>query len=138
MKKVILIITYISLCIMFAMPVTAAEVVSKEGVVEIKDVNTSLFSTSSFSKTLSKINSINGIASPVMTFRSGSIIGSDAQITSVRLYVRTSAGSAPFIVYIQSPDGTIYSFVVTSSKTLELDFLMERIQLVIGQYGLKH
>lgn len=52
-----------------------------------------------------------------VTVSSGSISG-NAQVTSISLYVRVSSGSSPVIIYIQAPDGTIYSFRITTSGTI--------------------
>lgn len=56
---------------------------------------------------------MNGTA----TFSSGSI-SSNAQVTSISLYVRASSGSFPVIIYIQAPDGTTQSGVITQSGTI--------------------
>lgn len=119
MKKVLSIILCVSLCIMYTLPVSAAEVMPKENVIEKEEINATSASNS-FSKTLTKLSSTNGTTSRVATFTSGSISG-NAQITSIRLYVRASSGSDPFIIYIQAPDGTTDSVLMMGTGTIELD-----------------
>ena len=89
MKKVLSIIMCMSLFIMWTLPVSAAEVISKENIIEKEDVSAT----------------------------SGSI-SSNAQVTSISLYVRASSGSFPVIIYIQAPDGTTQSGVITQSGTI--------------------
>lgn len=86
MKKVLSIIMCMSLFIMWTLPVSAAEVISKENIIEKEDVSATSGSNS-FSRTLSKLALMNGTA----TFLSGSI-SSNAQVTSISLYVRASSG----------------------------------------------
>lgn len=119
MKKVLSMILCVSLCIMYALPISAAEVVPKEIDIEKEEVSATSGSNS-FSKTLPKLISINGTESGIVTITSGSISG-NVQVTSIKLYVRVSSGSDSFIIYIQAPDGTIYSFVVTESGTIIID-----------------
>lgn len=107
MKKVLSIIMCMSLFIMWTLPVSAAEVISKENIIEKEDVSATSGSNS-FSRTLSKLALMNGTA----TFSSGSI-SSNAQVTSISLYVRASSGSFPVIIYIQAPDGTTQSGTIT-------------------------
>lgn len=119
MKKVLSIILSMSLCFLLPIQVSAAEVMPKENVIEKEEVSATTGS-SFFSKSLLKLNSINGTTSKVVTFTSGSV-ASGAQVTSVKVFVNKSTGSDPFIIYIQAPDGTIYSFLVTGSETIVLD-----------------
>ena len=81
-------------------------------IIEKEDVSATSGSNS-FSRTLSKLALMNGTA----TFSSGSI-SSNAQVTSISLYVRASSGSFPVIIYIQAPDGTTQSGVITQSGTI--------------------
>ena len=120
MKKVLSIILCMSLCIMDTLPVSAMEVMPKENVIEKEEVSATSGS-SCFSKSLSKLSSVNGATSKVVTFTSGSVV-SGAQVTSIKVFVNKSTGSDPFIIYIQAPDGTIYSFLVTGSETIVLDY----------------
>lgn len=119
MKKVLSIILCMSLCLMYSLQVSAEEVMPKENVIE-KEENSATSSSSFFSKSLSKLNSVNGTTSKVVTFTSGSI-ASGAQVTSIKVSVSKSTGSDPFIIYIQAPDGTIYSILITGSETIVLD-----------------
>jgi len=115
-KNVLSVILCISLCIMYALPVSAAEVMPKENIIEKEEIS----ATSSFSKVLPKLSSINGTASKVVTITSG-FISNGAQITSIGLFVSVSSGSSPLILYIQAPDGTRYSFVITKSGIITID-----------------
>lgn len=119
MKKIISFFVCMNLCITLAMPVSAAEIMPKENVIEKEEASTTLGSNS-FSKVLPKLSSVNGTASKIVTFSTGSTSGS-AQITSIKLYVRVASGSSPFILNMQAPDGTTYSFVITKSETIILD-----------------
>ena len=56
---------------------------------------------------------MNGTA----TFSSGSIF-IYVQATSIWLYGRSSSWSFPVIIYIQAPDGTTQSGVITQSGTI--------------------
>lgn len=120
MKKVLSIILSISLCLIMPIQVSAMEVIPKENVVEKEKSNTSTHASNSFSKSFPKLISANGIASNIAAFSTGSI-SSSAQITSISIYVRVSTGSDPFILYVQAPDGTIYSFVITKSGTITIN-----------------
>lgn len=64
-----------------------------------------LAATSSFSKTTSKMNAINGLT--VTNSFTGSAVSNNASITQVKVYLNVSSGSDPFNVYLQSPEGTI-------------------------------
>ncbi len=112
MKKVLSIILCMSLFIMCTLPVSAAEVMTKENVLEKEELS-AILNSNCFSRTLSGLALMNGTA----TVSSGSISG-NAQVTSISLYVRISSGSSPVIVYIQAPDGTRYSFRITTSGTI--------------------
>lgn len=116
MKKVLSIILCMCLCIMYTLSVSAAEAVPKGNVIEKEEISATAGSNY-FSGVLPKLSSASGVASRVVTLPTGSISGS-AQITSISLYVR--AGGDPFILYLQAPDGTIYSFVITKSETITL------------------
>ena len=112
MKKVLSIILCLSLCIMYTLPVSAAEVIPKENVIEKEEISATSGSNC-FSYTLPKLALMNGSA----TFSLGSISG-NAQVTSVSVYVRVATGTSPVIIYIQAPDGTIYSFNTAASVTI--------------------
>ena len=88
-------------CMMFAMPVFAA--------------NTT---PSSFSKSTTKLNAYNGGKSNESTFSSGSI-PDGASITSVQIHYTVASGTDPYTVYLISPEGTMYIEAgPTSSKTV--------------------
>ncbi len=112
MKKIFSIILCVSLCILCVLPVSAEGALPKENVLEKEELSATLDSNC-FSRTLSRLALMNGTA----TVSSGSISG-NAQVTSISLYVRVSSGSSPVIIYIQAPDGIIYSFRITTSGTI--------------------
>lgn len=91
MKKVLSIILCMSLFIMCTLPVSAAEVMTKENVLEKEELS-AILNSNCFSRTLSGLALMNGTA----TVSSGSISG-NAQVTSISLYVRVSSGSSPVI-----------------------------------------
>ena len=97
---------------MYNLPVSAAEIMPKENVIEKEEISATSGSNY-FSHTLPRLALMNGTA----TFSSGSISG-NAQVTSISLYVRVSSRSSPVIIYIQAPDGTIYSFRIAASVTI--------------------
>lgn len=78
-------------CIMFSMPVLAA--------------------TNSTSKTLAKMNALNG-----MTAVKSFTVTSDGTITNVKIYLNVSSGSDPFKVYLVSPEGTEYAFTPSTKS----------------------
>lgn len=117
MKKILSIILCMGLCIMYTLPVSATEAVPKENDIEKEEISATSGSNY-FSGVLPKLSSTSSTASRVVTLPTGSTSGS-AHVTSIRLYVR--AGGYPFILYLQAPDGTIYSFVITKSETITLD-----------------
>ena len=106
------------MCVAFTIPISAREKVQENEAEKLFDDVSYL--TNYFTKTI-KLNSVNGISSGIVTISSGSITGNTETI-SIILNIRANAGSDPFILYIQAPDGTVYSIFVTGSKTIELSF----------------
>lgn len=84
---------------------------------------TPVFAASSFySKTTTKLNAINGGKSITSSLSSGSIIGSDASITQVKLAINVSSETDPYTLWIKSPNGSWHSYTgPTSSKIWYLD-----------------
>lgn len=119
MRKVMSIIICLAFCVMMAMPVSAAEEMPIENVIEKEEVHKTL-SSNYFNKAFPELSSTSGNASKVVTITSGSI-SEGAQVTSISIYVRVSLGSSPLILYIQAPDGTIYSFVITKNGTITIN-----------------
>ena len=117
MKNIVSYIVCLCMCVAFTIPVSAKEKV-QENETEMLFDDVSL--TNYFTKTI-KLNSVNGNSSGIVTISSGSITG-NPETTSIILNIRANAGSDPFILYIQAPDGTVYSILVTGSKTIELSF----------------
>lgn len=117
MKKVLSIILCMSLCILYDLQVSAAEVLPKEDFVK-KDEGSITSASNYYSKALPELRSANGTSSRVVTFSLGSISGS-MQVTSISLNVRLLGD--PCILYIQAPDGTVYSFVITKNENIILD-----------------
>ena len=119
MKKFISFITCIAMCMMLVMPVSAAEVVSEEETITMTEESiASVYSTNYFRKITKKLNSVYGNPSEIVTLSSGSVTGSDPQITSVTLYSRVSSGSDPFYLYVVDPNGYLDYFLVSSSGTI--------------------
>ena len=84
MKKLISFITCIAMCVMFAMPVSAAEVVSEEETITMTEESVaSVYSTNYFRKITSKLNSVYGNPSTVATLSSGSVTGANPSLTGV-------------------------------------------------------
>ena len=83
---------------------------------------TPVFAASSFySKTTTKLNAINGGKSTTSSLSSGSIIGSDASITQVKLHSYTGPTSSK-IWYLddfngENPSGTWQIYIVNSGTT---------------------
>lgn len=111
MKKVLSIILSMSICFLLSIQVSAAEVLSKENIIEKEEISV-ISGSNCFSHTMSRLDLMDGTA----TFSSGSISG-NVQVTSIKLYVSVSS----VIIYIQAPDGTIYSFPITRSGTITLN-----------------
>lgn len=63
-----------------------------------------------------------GGKSTTSSLSSGSIIGSDASITQVKLAIYVSSGTDPYTLWIKSPNGSWHSYTgPTSSKIWYLD-----------------
>lgn len=119
MKKFFSFLLCMNLCITLAMPVLAAEILPKEAVIEKEEISVTS-SSNYYSKALPTLSSINGTASRVATFTTG-FISDGMQITSIILYIRVSTGCSPFMLYIQAPYGTIYSFNLTKGGNITVD-----------------
>lgn len=85
-------------CVMFVTPVFAA--------------------STYFSKSTSKLNAINGGKSSTSSLSSGSILGSDASITQVKLAFNVSSGTDPYTLWIKSPNGSWHSYTGPTSSTI--------------------
>ena len=122
MKKLISFISCIAMCVMFAMPVSAAEVVSEEETITMTEESVaSVYSTNYFRKITTKLNSVYGNPSNTSKLSSGSISGTNPKITSLTIYSRVSSGSDPFYVYVEDPKGNIGVAAVSSSGTITTD-----------------
>lgn len=102
MKKLMSIIISMVLGVMIAMPVSAAEAMPKEDVIEKEETNATSGSNYFRSQTI-RLNSAGGNTSSKVKISTGSVIGN---ISSIILNVR--AGGDPFKLYLQSPDGTLF------------------------------
>ncbi len=119
MKKIISFITCIAMYLMLVMPVSAAEIMSEEETITMtEETEASVYATNYFRKITPKLNSVYGNPSNIATLSSGSVTGSDPQITSVTLYSRVSSGSDPFYLYVVDPNGYLDYFLVDSSGTI--------------------
>lgn len=117
MKKILSIFMCMNLCIMLAIPVSAAEVLSKENVIEKEEISTTS-SSDYYSKALPILSSTNGTASKVVTISVDSMSDS-MQVTSISLYIRL--GGSPCMLYIQAPYETIYTFNLTKGGNITVD-----------------
>ena len=116
------------MCVMFAMPVSAAEVVSEEETITMTEESVaSVYSTNYFRKITTKLNSVYGNPSNTSKLSSGSISGTNPKITSVTIYSRVSSGSDPFYVYVEDPKGNIGVAAVSSSGTITTDVFNETV-----------
>jgi len=98
-KKIIASIACVMACLLFSIPVMAA--------------------SDSFSKTTTKLNAINGGKSNVSSLSSGSVLGDNPEVTTIKLFIKVSSGTDPYTLYVKSPEGTLYSMIgPTSSKTV--------------------
>ena len=50
-------------------------------------------------------------------FSLGSVTGENIQIAQVKVFVNISSGTEPFTIYLESPEGTVVSFIPTKSGT---------------------
>lgn len=98
MKKVLSIILCMSLCILYPLQVSAAEVLPKKDFAK-KDEGSIISASNYYSKALPELRSANGTSSRVITFSLGSISGS-MQVTSISLNVRLLGN--PCIIYTSS------------------------------------
>lgn len=79
---------------------------------------TPVFAASTFySKSTSKLNAANGGKSTTSSLSSGSIIGSDASITEVKLAFNVSRGTDTYTLWIKSPNGSWHSYAGPTSST---------------------
>lgn len=115
MKKLMPIITSVVLCVMMAMPVSAAEVMSKENVLEKEEVSATTGSSYYISRTI-RLNSTSGSESAHASISTGSVIGN---ISSIIFNVR--AGGNPFKLYLQAPDGTLFWITMDSTGDIGVD-----------------
>ncbi len=120
MKKFISFITCIAMCMMLVMPVSAAEIKTEDSITMTEESEAALYSTNYFRKITPKLNSAFGYPSSIATLSSGSVTGSDPQITSVTVYSRVDRNSNPFYVYVVDPNGYGYYEKVTSSGTITI------------------
>lgn len=115
MKKLMPIITSVVLCVMMAMPVSAAEVMPKENVLEKEEVSATTGSSYYISRTI-RLNSTSGSESAHASISTGSVIGN---ISSIIFNVR--AGGNPFKLYLQAPDGTLFWITMDSTGDIGVD-----------------
>lgn len=121
MKKILSYLTSIALCAaLLVTPVSAAEAAPAEGTITIDSV-ASVNATNYWTKTTTKLNSVNGMASNVSTVSSGSVSGTDPQISKVEVYSKVSSGSDPFYLYIEDGNGNVYYTTVSKSGTIPID-----------------
>ena len=115
MKKVLSIILCMGLCMLCVLPVSAAEALPKEDVIEKEETNATSGSNYFRSQTI-RLNSAGGNTSSKVKISTGSVIGN---ISSIILIVR--AGGDPFKLYLQSPDGTLFWIVMDATGEIGVD-----------------
>ena len=112
-RKISLLVVLTLLCTLFVMPVSAAEV---PNYVEDEIAVAATTGTNYFSKTTTKLNSLNGLeASSLLS--SGSCSGDTRDITSVTVNCRVSSGSSRYILKVTSPEGTVATKLCGTSST---------------------
>lgn len=119
MKKILSMITCMMLCIMLVMPVSAAGMPQTEETEKtMQDSPSLLASTNYFTGSTVKLNSLNGTSSTISTISSGSVLGTNPKVTSVKLNVTVSSGSAPFYLYVEDPNGNVDYTTVSRSGSV--------------------
>ena len=122
MRKIISIVTSIMLCAAFCvMPVSAADLTTVYGQNDTTAIEDSVNDSSWWTKTTTKLNAVYGGSSNISTVSSGSVLGSNPQVSSVELYCRVSSGSDPFTLYVEDPYGNIYYTTISKSGTITID-----------------
>lgn len=122
MKKVLSSFLITVICMIFVMPVSAAEipnagmksvVVTEENTIEEK-------ATNYFTDSTVKMNSLYGGQSVISNISSGSVLGTNPKVTSVSLNVTVSSGSDSFKLYVEDPSG--YGGYTTVNRSGKVDF----------------
>lgn len=121
MKKVISYLGGIVLCAaLLVTPVSAAEVAPVEETITINS-DASVKATNYWTKTTTKLNSVYGTASNISTVSSGSVSGTDPQISKIEVYSKVSSGSDSFYLYIEDGNGNVYYTTVSKSGTITIN-----------------
>lgn len=116
MKKLVSSFLCIVLCVMCFMPVSAAENINA---VTEKNYAVSR-STNYFTGSTIKMNSLYGVQSAISNISSGSVLGTNPEVTSVSLSVTVSSGSDSFKLYVEDPTGYGGYTTVSKSGTVKL------------------
>lgn len=122
MKKLVSGILCMALCMMFAIPVSAAEIpnAATKNVAISKVGDTVIRATNYFTGSTVKMNSLYRNKSAISNISSGSVLGTNPQVTSVSLNVTVSSGSDSFKLYVEDPSG--YGGYTTISKSGTVKF----------------
>lgn len=112
-RKLSLLLVVTLLCTLFVTPVSVAEAANYAG---DQAVVTATSGSDYFSKTTTKLNSINGYEA-MAKLSSGSCSGNERSITSVSVNCRVSSGSSRYTMYVISPSGTTSSINAGTNST---------------------
>ena len=85
-------------------------------------IEDSINDSSWWTKTTTKLNAVYGGSSNISTVSSGSVLGSDPQVSSVELYCHVSSGSDSFTLYVEDPYGDIYYTPISKSGTITTNY----------------
>ncbi|RDU25180.1 hypothetical protein [Anaerosacchariphilus polymeriproducens] len=124
MKKILgLITSFVLLCIVGVMTVSAAEIPQEANVSSVfSEANGNInLSTNYFTGNTVKMNSYNGVRSTISNISSGTVTGIDPKVTSVTLNVTVSSGSSPFYLYVEDPHGNVDFTTVSKSSSVFLN-----------------
>ncbi|GFI32690.1 hypothetical protein IMSAGC013_04094 [Lachnospiraceae bacterium] len=117
MKKILLIILCMNLCLIPFMPVSAEEI-SEEYSMSIEGDKISAYASNYFTKPTIRLNSVAGSESRYVNISTGSVSGN---IISISLYVRVINGSDPFKLCLQAPDGSLFWTVIEKTGTIDIN-----------------
>lgn len=121
MKKIMSYLSGIALCAaLLVTPVSAAEIVPSEEAITTESTD-SVRATNYWTKTTTKLNSVYGAASNTSTVSSGSVSGTNPQISKIEVYSKVSSGSDSFYLYIEDGNGNVYYTTVSKSGTITIN-----------------
>ena len=111
--------TSLMLSMMLVESVSAVEIPQTDGFNQAISMSTiSPKATNYFTGSTVKMNSLNGIQSTISNISSGSVLGTNPQVTSVKLNVTVSPGSSSFRLYVEDPNGNWDFQTINGSGTV--------------------